>query len=161
MSIIKMTAQIMEAYVSNNDLAPSEIPELMKNIHRSLSTLGHGSALDDLQPASTPSVSDADPLPVTPKSRRNKPLKEAPAVSLDQAVGDEFVICLICGKSLSTLKGHLTRTHKMDVKAYQEKFDLPKGFPLVSKNYSAKRRELAIQSGLGEKLRAGRRKKQN
>jgi predicted transcriptional regulator len=38
-------------------------------------------------------------------------------------------------------------------------FSLAKDFPIVAPSYSERRRQLAVDSGLGDKLREGRRRK--
>ena len=46
----------------------------------------------------------------------------------------------------------------MTVENYRTKFNLPNDFLMVAPSYSARRRQLAIDAGLGEKLQAGRKR---
>lgn len=46
----------------------------------------------------------------------------------------DTITCLICSKKLSTLKRHLSETHKINPKTYIKQFQLPKDYPMVSIN---------------------------
>ena len=155
MSLIKYTAEIVKSYVFRNEIDPQEIPDLIDSIYRSLATMsgeasGYAPAMA-AQPAGTEGSITADGV--------EKKQELEPFVPIDQAVSHDAVICLICGKPNKAIKGHLSRTHGMDVKTYSRQFSLPKDFPMVAPAYSEKRRKLAIEAGLGEKLREGRRNK--
>jgi aspartate 1-decarboxylase len=82
-----------------------------------------------------------------------------PHVPVAQSVTEESVVCLICGKVGKSIRGHITKTHRIDIPTYLANYGLPKDFPLVAPAYSATRRQLAIAAGAGEKLRASRGKK--
>ena len=98
-------------------------------------------------------VPAAPAIPATPA---------VPFVPVDQAVTQDTIFCLICGKASKAIKGHLTKTHRIDIPTYRANFGLPKDFPMVAPSYSETRRKLAVAAGSGEKLQAGReRKKKN
>jgi predicted transcriptional regulator len=68
------------------------------------------------------------------------------------------VVCLECGKKLKTLKTHLRKIHGLMPKEYYARFDLdPKKFPLVCKESSEKRSQMAKARGFGKE--GGRKKK--
>ena len=52
------------------------------------------------------------------------------------------------------IKRHLMTAHGMDPDQYRAKWELPRDYPLVAKNYAARRSALAKASGLGLKGRA-------
>lgn len=154
MSLIKYTADIVKSYVLRNEIAPQDIPELIDSVHRSLAAVS--SEGEAAMEGETAAAGFAPDTPVERPARKKDPV---PFVPIDQAVTHDAVICLICGKANKAIKGHLSRTHGIDVKTYIALFSLPKGFAMVAPSYSEKRRKLAIDAGLGDKLREGRKKK--
>jgi len=56
------------------------------------------------------------------------------------------------------LKSYLRTNFNMTPEEYRAKWNLPKDYPMVAPNYAARRRELAVQIGLGKNGR-GRTKK--
>lgn len=73
-----------------------------------------------------------------------------PAVPLDQAVSDDKVTCLCCGKSFTMLKRHLKAEHGLSEDEYRQIFALPEEFPLVAPKYSERKAAYAKQAGLGK-----------
>lgn len=47
------------------------------------------------------------------------------------------------------LKRHLMVHYNLTPEAYRAKWNLPKDYPMVAPNYAARRRELALEIGLG------------
>ncbi len=151
--LVKHAAEIVEAYVSNNELQAKEVPNLLNTVFGVLVTLV-GSHTGTVA-ISLPNVSGTYDMDRGIGEEGNRPV---PVVSKEDAVQEDAVMCMICGKACRALRGHLTRSHNMDFDQYRRMFDLPKDFPMVAPSYSAKRRQLAIDAGLGEKLRASRKK---
>lgn len=73
-----------------------------------------------------------------------------PAVPLSQAVNDDKVTCLCCGKSFTMLKRHLKAEHGLTEEEYRQIFALPEDFPLVAPKYSERKAAYAKQAGLGK-----------
>ena len=64
---------------------------------------------------------------------------------------------MICGKSgLTTLKRHLKTAHAVKPGQYRKQFHIPADQPLAAKDYVEKRRQMAIDRGLAEKLAQAR-----
>ena len=81
-----------------------------------------------------------------------------PSIPLKDIVTANHVVCLECGKKLKTLKTHLRKIHGLKPKEYYARFDLdPKKFPLVCKESSEKRSQMAKARGFGKE--GGRKKK--
>jgi len=84
----------------------------------------------------------------------------APALTIKQAFKTNEVICMICGKGkMQTLTRHLNQVHQLEPSQYRKQFNIPKTQPLMSKSYSAKRKEIAAGMDLAgnlEKARAAR-----
>lgn len=150
--LLKHAAEIVEAYVSNNEIHAKELPGLLKEVFEVLTTLASGKSVEGVREESSVTVEEA----IKPAALQTGKKRPEPFVAIDQAVSDDVIICLICGKSCKAIKGHLTRSHKIDFDQYRKMFDLDKSFPMVAPNYSKRRRSLAIEAGLGDKLRESR-----
>ncbi|WP_158089562.1 MucR family transcriptional regulator [Magnetofaba australis] len=153
--LMKATAGIVESYVRNNPLGADDVPQLIQEVYASLSQLD-----PRLLESADEDTSELDAWAQDlAQGRRPSPIslkRPAPAVAVEESLSKDSITCLICGKVCKALKGHLTRTHKISVSDYRAMFDLPRDYPMVAPNYSAKRRQLAQDTGLGEKLRASR-----
>ncbi|MBF0263503.1 MAG: MucR family transcriptional regulator, partial [Magnetococcales bacterium] len=133
--LLKHAAEIIEAYVSNNEVQARELPALLREVFSTLNDLSSSRTASTGRDAATSAENDEEePAPVVMTSGETK--KPQPFVPIDQAVTEDAVICLICGKSCKALKGHLTRSHKMDFDEYRGMFDLDKNFPMVAPSYS-------------------------
>ncbi|NGZ05357.1 MAG: MucR family transcriptional regulator [Magnetococcales bacterium] len=154
--LLKHAAEIIEAYVSNNEVQARELPGLLREVFGTLTDLSTKGTPPKINETISDPETEEDVVPesYTPTEKK----KIEPFLPIDEAVTDEAVFCLICGKSCKALKGHLTRSHKIDFDEYRAMFDLDKSFPMVAPAYSDKRRSLAIAAGLGDKLRDSRRK---
>ncbi|MBF0623337.1 MAG: MucR family transcriptional regulator [Magnetococcales bacterium] len=165
--LVKRAASIVEAYVSNNELSPAEVAPLLGRVYASLIQISGGQSPEpeeEDQPAAAVAIpiQKEEPAAVAGASAdlaaAPAPGKTTPAISLADSVSREAIYCLLCGKPCRAIKGHLTRSHKLSVDEYRTLFGLDKFYPLVAQDYSERRRQLAIDSGLGEKLRDARRK---
>ena len=67
-------------------------------------------------------------------------MPEQPAVPVARAVTEEALFCLVCGKGVTILKSHLTRSHGVALEDYRKHFALPDDFPTVAPGHAAKRR---------------------
>jgi predicted transcriptional regulator len=127
-TLITLTADIVSAHVSNNNVAVNDLPTLIQNVHSALSALG-GSGAD-------PEVK-----------------KQEPAVSVRSSVKPDYIVCLEDGKKLKMLKRHLMTHYQMTPDEYRQKWGLNADYPMVAPNYAEQRRSLAKKIGLGTKRR--------
>jgi len=123
---IELAADIVSAYVSNNSIAPADLPALIGDVHAAL-----------LRVSSGPVTIAAEPL--------------KPAVSARPSVHDDYLICLEDGKKFKSLKRHLRSQYNMTPEQYREKWSLPADYPMVAPNYAKARSQLARDMGLGQK----------
>jgi len=123
--IIEMTTDIVSSYVSNNTVSPADLPGLIQNVHRALSTVSSG----------------ADAAVPAPKD---------PAVPVKKSITPDFLICLEDGRKFKSLKRHLRTKYNMSPEEYRSKWGLPKDYPMVAPNYAKARSDLAKQMGLGQ-----------
>lgn len=128
-----LTADIVAAFVSNNQVPVAELPVLIASIGGALAGLGQ-----------------AEPEEVKP----------VPAVSVRASVKADHLVCLDCGSRAKMLKRHIMTAHGLTPDEYRKRFNLPADYPMTAPDYSQRRRELAVQCGLGRDphQRRGRRK---
>src|SRR6516162_10095873 len=122
--LLRMTADVVAAYVSNNTLPTAQLAEVINAVYGSLKSLEGLSA---------------EPPP--------EPLK--PAVPIRKSVTPDFLVCLEDGKKLKMLKRHLRSTYNMTPDGYRAKWSLPADYPMVAPNYAEQRSEFAKKIGLG------------
>jgi predicted transcriptional regulator len=125
---IRLTADIVSAYVSNNSVPSADLPALIGQVHSALSRVATG----QIEPSSEP-----------PK----------PAISVKKSITPDHIICLEDGKKFKSLKRHLRTQYSMTPEQYREKWALPADYPMVAPNYAAARSNLAKQMGLGQQRR--------
>ncbi len=123
--IIELTAEIVSAHVSNNNVASSDVPALIQSVFAALSKT-------------------AEPLV------EDKPAQE-PAVSIRSSVKPDYIVCLEDGAKLKMLKRYLRTRYDLSPEDYRAKWGLPHDYPMVAPNYAEQRRTLAHAIGLGRK----------
>jgi len=137
--VLKLTAQIVMSHASMTELTPTELIAEIKEIYGVLASLGIGEQLAE----------------TTAPPKAAKAVLEGvkkPPIPLRDIVKAKYVVCLECGKKLRTLKTHLRKAHNLLPKEYYQRYGLDrKKYPLVCKEYSAQRRQLAIDRGLGSR----------
>jgi predicted transcriptional regulator len=131
-TIITLTADIVSAHVSNNSVAVGDLPNLIRNVHVALTSLG---------------------LKV-----EAPPAKLEPKVSIRSSIKPDYIVCLEDGKKLKMLKRHLMTHYQMTPEQYRQKWGLNSDYPMVAPNYAEQRRALAKKIGLGTKRRKTGRK---
>ena len=127
--VLRMTADVVAAYVGNNPLGTNDLPGVINAIHASLADLNSGA--DSAKP---------------PK----------PAVPIRRSVTPEFIICLEDGKKLKMLKRHLRTSYNLTPDEYRARWQLGPDYPMVAPNYAKRRSEFAKKIGLGQKARRKR-----
>ena len=128
--LLRMTAQVVAAYVSNNPVPAAQLAEVIRAIHASLAGLENDGA---------PSGGG-----------------EAPAVPVKKSVTPEYIVCLEDGKKLKMLKRHLRTAYGLSPEQYRAKWGLPADYPMVAPTYAAQRSAFAKKIGLGKKPGARR-----
>ena len=73
-----------------------------------------------------------------------------PALPIEQAVTEDKVYCLCCGRGFKMLKRHLGAEHGLTEAEYRAMFNLPADMALVAPSYSRKKASHAKQAGFGK-----------
>jgi predicted transcriptional regulator len=125
--LIEIAAEVVSAYVSNNPLPASELPQLIRSVHGALAGLGSVAVIEV------------------------KEEKLVPAVNPKKSVFDDHIVCLEDGKKFKSLKRHLMTHYRLTPEAYRDKWNLDANYPMVAPAYARQRSALAREMGLGRK----------
>ena len=125
---MRLTAEIVSAYVSKNSVRPGDLPDLLASVHTALAGLGSPAA-----PAA-PTVDKPTPSQIR------------------KSVTPDALISFIDGKPYKTLKRHVTG-NGMTMEEYRKRYGLPRDYPSTAASYSAMRAEFARSNGLGQQRR--------
>jgi predicted transcriptional regulator len=128
--LLPLATDIVAAHLSNNKVAPAELPELIRSVVQALAAASAGEP------------------PLAPRPE--------PAVSIKKSVTPDFIICLEDGRKMKMLKRHLRTAYKLSPDQYRARWNLPADYPMVAPNYAKKRSKLAKAIGLGTKPRRKR-----
>jgi predicted transcriptional regulator len=135
--LVELTAEIVSAHASVNEMGTDELLGEMQAVYQKLVGLA-GTEGEEAEGASQ---------------------EIKPAIPVNKAFGADKVICLVCGKSFTTLKKHIAVSHQMTPKDYRKAFGVPSKTPLVARKYSEAKKKIAQEKGLAGKLAEGRRKR--
>ena len=122
--LLRMTADVVAAYVSNNTLPTAQLAEVINAVYGSLKGLEG-------------QVMEPPPEPVKP------------AVPIRKSITPDYLICLEDGKKLKMLKRHLRSTYNMTPDEYRTRWGLAPDYPMVAPNYAEQRSAFAKKIGLG------------
>ena len=123
---VELTSDIVSAYVANNKIPSSELPDIITAVH---------SALRGLDEKKSP-----------------EPEKLVPLMPIKKTITPDFLISLEDGRRYKSLKRHLSG-RGLTPADYREKWGLGKDYPMVAPNYAKQRSELAKALGLGQQRR--------
>ena len=122
--LLRMTADVVAAYVSNNTLPTAQLAEVINAVYQSLKGL-EGPIVEAV----------AEPA--------------KPAVPIRKSITPDYLICLEDGKKLKMLKRHLRSTYNMTPDEYRARWGLAPDYPMVAPNYAEQRSAFAKKIGLG------------
>ena len=105
---LKLAADIVSAFVSNNSLPPGDIPSLLKAVHQTLKTASGAKQIE---------------ISVVPFE---------PAVPIKKSVTPDFIVCLEDGKKFKSMRRHLNIFYNMTPEQYRVKWKLPADYPMVA-----------------------------
>ena len=124
-AMIGLTADVVAAFVGNNNVAVADLSNLIKTVHAALSG------------AEAPVLAAAEET-VRPT-----------AGQIRKSITPDALISFLDGKPYKTLKRHLT-THGVTIAEYKARFGLPNDYPTTAPAYSEARSAMAKALGLGQ-----------
>ncbi len=131
--VLRLSAEIVAAYVSRNPVQAAGISDLVRQVHGALVGLSQ---------------------PVQQQSSA----RQKPAVPVSRSVQADYIVCLEDGAKLKMLKRYLRSRYNMSPEEYRRKWGLPADYPMVAPNYAARRSDFAKKIGLGRGVRRKRAK---
>jgi predicted transcriptional regulator len=135
--VVELAAELTIAWLQNagSDVRADEVPAFLQRVHRSLKDLiQHPEASEDGE----------------------KNGRRAGAVSVRKSLADpNVIVSMIDGQGYKSLKRHIAK-HGFTPEEYRRHFNLPPDYPMVSRAYSSRRRELAQAHGFKKPAERGR-----
>jgi predicted transcriptional regulator len=125
---LRLTADIVASFVSNNRVSSDELGQLVRTVHRAVTELAGGRSAAPLE-------------------------RPKPAAPVNKSVHNDYIICLEDGKKLKMLKRYLRSTYNLSPDDYRKRWGLPHDYPMVAPSYAARRSEFAKRIGLGKGVR--------
>ncbi len=125
--LLTLTAQIVAAYVSRNEVPRGDVARLVSEVHGALQAVGSGVAVavsPDLKPQKSP---------------------------IKKSIFPDYLVCLEDGKRFKSLKRHIRVKYNLTPEQYRAKWSLPADYPMVAPRYAETRSKLAKSMGLGRK----------
>lgn len=122
---LKLTARIVAAHLSRNQVVPDALPALIQDVYGALA--GAGTSAPEAQ-------------------------AQEPAVPVRRSVFPDHLVCLEDGKRRATLKRHLRIEHGLTPEQYRAKWELPASYPMTSPDDASRRSAMAKKIGLGGKV---------
>lgn len=123
-NITELTANIVTAYVSRNDVSVQDLPSLIARVQHAL-----GQGFHD------------NPKPSGREQRA--------AIPMEESVQEDFIVCLEDGRKFRSLKRHLRSSYNLSPDEYRVKWGLPSDYPMVAPSYAMSRSNIAKEIGLG------------
>jgi predicted transcriptional regulator len=134
-SLYELAAEIVAAQASAAKLSAEEINALINQTYESLKNV----------------KADEEGVPAE---------EAAPAMKPKDSIKQNSVTCLECGKKFKILTKRHLADHDLTPKEYKAKYGFKARQPLSAKSLSAKRRKVAKEQNLGQRLAEARKKQQ-
>jgi predicted transcriptional regulator len=128
--LMRMTSEIVSSFVSNNPVTTDSLPDVIRSVYRTVSSLSGGEAKSDEKPK--------------------------PAVPVGKSVTTDYIVCLEDGRKLKMLKRYLRSRYDMSPDEYRRRWGLGADYPMVAPSYTERRSEFAKKIGLGKGVRKAR-----
>jgi predicted transcriptional regulator len=123
-TILEMTTDVVASYLQKNRVAESDLPGLIRSVYGAINGMG------------------------TPDEPEVEAVTMPTAAQIRKSIRPDVLISFIDGQPYKVMKRHLS-THGMNPASYRGRYGLPKDYPMVPPEYSARRSELAKANGLG------------
>ncbi|MFC3579113.1 MucR family transcriptional regulator [Sphingomonas hylomeconis] len=131
---VAMAAELTIAWLSNGHtrVAADDVPAFLMSMHEALSSLAAPVSAD---------------TKIAAQTNYTGALTERKSLA-----SRDHIISLIDGKPYKALRRHLSK-HGLTPTEYRKRYNLKHDYPMVAPAYSERRRDIAMQTGLGLKSR--------
>ena len=129
-TLLAATAQIVSSYVMQRANEEIDLVALTNRVYATLASLNGVAA----PTASTHAHSEV-----------------TPAVTVEESVKPDYLVCLEDGKRVKMLKRYLKTNFNLTPEEYKRRWGLPSSYPMVAPNYAKVRSKLAKDIGLGKR----------
>lgn len=133
-NLLEMTSEILRAQASHATMSADEMTDAIRKVYKALKW-------------------------VQAQEEKAARAEETPALSGVDSIQRTKVICLECGKTFRQLSAKHLKMHSLTPKDYKHKHGIPMRQSLSARTLSAKRRRIAKEKGLGERLAQAKKKK--
>ena len=132
--LLEMTGAVVKAQASHASMSADDMTDAIKKVYKALKWV---------------------------QAQEDKAIQgeEGTALSGMDSIQRNKVVCLECGKEFRQISGKHLGSHGLSPKDYKKNHDIPSRQSLSARSLSAKRRRIAKERNLGEKLVQARAKK--
>lgn len=157
-NLLDLTAEIVSAHASMSEMTSDDLIREINLVYATLEAIAQGGkAVSVEEPGREPRKRAGKAKEPAAMAEAEPAAPPAPAMTIEEAFQPDQVACMICGKrGMVTLKRHLASAHGLKPGQYRKQFKIPREQPLAAVEYVAKRRQAALDRGLGAKLAAAR-----
>lgn len=132
--LLQITSEIVKAQASHATMSADEMTDAIRKVYKALKW-------------------------VQTQEEKASKAEESQAISGVDSIQRTKVICLECGKSFRQLSAKHLRMHGLSPKEYKQKHSIPLRQSLSARSLSAKRRRIAKEKGLGQRLAQAKKKR--
>jgi len=133
-TLAELTVQVLTARLAKKEMTLDELQKEMAAISTMLKDIDAGTLQE-------PVAEDAPEQQV-----------KIEKINFRKIFRRDKVVCLICSKEFTTLKRHLAVIHQLKPAEYKKQFNIPAKYTLVASAYSDKKKQDALNRGLGNIL---------
>lgn len=161
-NLLDLTADIVIAHASVTEMSSDDLLKEINLVYATLDAIAKGGKAVIIETADREPKKQAGKRKGSAESPEEKAEEKpaappVPAMTIEEAFKPDQVACMICGKKgMVTLKRHLASAHDLKPGQYRKQYGIPKEQPLAAIEYVEKRRQIALDRGLGDKLAAAR-----
>ncbi len=140
--LIEIASEIVQTQVSRGPMSTADIASSLRQVF---------STLQELQKAETAGTGTEFAQPASEAAREGVP-EEKPAITPENSIRNDKVICLECGAEMRQLTSKHLVSHGMNQMEYRKKYGFSMRTPLAAKSLIKARSKAAKKRGLPEKL---------
>ena len=131
--IVALTSDIVAAHLSHNHVSLGDVPNVIQSVHKALQAIVKGNAASETE--------------------------VQPAISVRASLKQNYIACMACGRKQQMLRRHIAVAHGLSPDQYRRTYGLPGSYPMTAPDYAERRRQIAVDAGLGRRAEPQKRKR--